>query len=130
MMGQQVFEKYDSKINVDEFAILDIINCNKELCQRDLAKMILKDRANTGKLLDALEKKGFVIRRLTIRNNRPVKIIEITEKGRSVVEDTGDKIRPEYKKVKEQINNSDVIKIKDLLKELRDMLKNTLEIQI
>ena len=100
------------------------------MCQRDLAKLILKDRANTGKLLDSLEKRGYVSRMLSIKNNRPVKIVEITEEGREKAENVLDKIRPHYLQVKEKINNSDVARVGDLLKELREILNESLEIQI
>ena len=100
------------------------------MCQRDLAKLILKDRANTGKLLDSLEKRDYVSRMLSIKNNRPVKIVEITEEGRRKAEDVLEKIRPHYLHVKEKINNSDVAKVGDLLKELREIMNETLEIQI
>ena len=62
MLGQQIFEQYNAGITIDEFAILDICNSNEELCQRDLAKLILRDRANTGKFLDSLENKNLINR--------------------------------------------------------------------
>lgn len=130
LMGSQVFEKYNAGISCEEYMILDTLTFSEKLCQRDLAKMILKDRANTGKLLDSLEKKGFVSRKLSIKNNRPVKIIEITEAGREKAADVLEKIRPHYLCVKEKINNGDVAKVGDLLKQLRDILEETLEIQI
>lgn len=49
------------------FAALDTISCNKGICQRDLAKLILKDRANTGRILNSLEEKGFIKRYKTQR---------------------------------------------------------------
>ena len=126
LLGSQVFEKFNAGITCEEYSVLDVLLSSPELCQRDLAKLILKDRANTGKLLDTLEKKGFVKRKLSIKNNRPVKIVEITEKVTDVLE----RIRPHYEFVKERINNSDVAKVGDLLKELRKILDETLEIQI
>ena len=81
-------------------------------------------------MLDTLEKKGFVKRKLSIKNNRPVKSVEITEAGKEKVTDVLDRIRPHYEFVKERINNSDVAKVGDLLKELRKILDETLEIQI
>ena len=106
LLGQQVFEKYDAGITVEEFSVLDTLSCNPQLCQRDLAKLILKDRANTGKLLDGLEKKGYIARKLSIKNNRPVKIVEITEKGIHKTEEVTSKIKPHMNAVKEKIDNA------------------------
>lgn len=130
LLGQQVFEKYNAGITLEEYSVLDSLICNKSLCQRDLAKMILKDRANTGKLLDGLAEKGFVEREITTKNNRPVKMVYITEKGIEKVDEVATKIRPHYKLVMEKINNRNLTKVGGLLKELREVLGDTLKIQI
>lgn len=130
LMGQQVFEKYNVGLTVEEYSVLDTLICKPEICQRDLAKLILKDRANTGKILDSLEKRGYVKRKLAIKNNRPVKIAEITDLGRDKVEEVSEKLRPHMEIVMERINNSDLARVSDLMKELRNFLGETLEIQI
>jgi len=130
LLGSQVFEKFKAGVTCEEYAVLDVLSNSPNLCQRDLAKLILKDRANTGKLLDGLEKKGFVSRKLAIKNNRPVKIIEITKAGKEKAEKVLGLIKPHYLFVKERINNSDVARVGDLLKELRDILDETLEVKI
>lgn len=130
LLGAQVFEQYNTGISLEEYTVLDTILAKSDLCQRDLAKLILKDRANTGKLLDGLEKKGLISRKLSIKNNRPVKIIEITESGIQKVEDAASKIRPHYMDVKSKIDNSDIAKIGDLLKDLRKTLNDSLKIHI
>ena len=130
LLGSQVFEKYNTGLSVEEYSVLDVLLLHNELCQRDLAKLILKDRANTGKLLDNLEKRGLIKRKLSIRKNRPVKIIEITKQGIEKFEDANKKIAPHYKQVKEKIDSSAVAHIGDLLKELRQVLDDTLKIEI
>jgi DNA-binding MarR family transcriptional regulator len=130
LLGAQVFEQFKTGITIEEFAVLDTLLCNKELCQRDLAKQILKDRANTGKLLDSLEKKGLLTRKLAMKNNRPVKIIQITEVGKKKVLEAADRIRPYFLMIKEKIDNSDLARVGDLLKELRNILNDSLKIQI
>ena len=130
MLGAQVFEQYNLGLTVEEYAVLDTLTFNRELCQRDLAKLILKDRANTGKLLDGLEAKGYINRRLAMKNNRPVKLIEITDAGNKKVEDAAKKIRPHYVAVKEKIDNTDIARVGELLAELRQVLDESLEIQI
>ena len=129
-LGQQVFEKHNAGVSTEEFSVLDTLYCNPQLCQRDLAKIILKDRANTGKLLDSLEKKGFITRKLSIKNNRPVKIAQITPSGIQKTEEVTEKIKTHYVMIKEKIKNSDIARVGDLLTELRNILKESLEIQI
>ena len=81
LLGQQVFEKFNLGISLEEYYVLDLLTFNESLCQRDIAKIILKDRANTGKLLDMLASKQYITRELTVKNNRPVKLVKITEEG-------------------------------------------------
>ena len=130
LLGQQVFEKFNLGISLEEYAVLDVLTINESLCQRDIAKLILKDRANTGKLLDALSSKGFITRELTVKNNRPVKLVRITESGLKKVNETAEKARPNYNLVKDKINKMNLSSVGDSLKELRTVLKETIEIQI
>ena len=130
ILGQQVFEKYNSGITLEEYAVLDTLLSKNSLCQRDLAKLILKDRANTGKLLDTLAHKGYIKRELSIKNNRPVKLVSITDNGINKLKEVASKVRPNYNKVKEKIDRKNLAKVGDLLKELRQVLNETVEIQI
>ena len=107
-----------------------MLSAHSELCQRDIAKLILKDRANTGKLLDSLEQKEFITRELTSKNNRPVKIVKITNKGKKIYEETYEKLEPHHKIVKDKIANTDLSKVGDLLRELREILEDSIDIDI
>ena len=130
MLGMQLFGKLGVGLTIEEFSALDTISANEELCQRDLAKLILKDRANTGKLLDALENKGLVKRELAVKNNRPVKIVTITEKGKETYCEIYGKLKPHHKIVEEKIANTDLAKVGELLKDLREVLEDTIDIDI
>ena len=130
MLGTQLFGKLGVGLTPEEFSTLDTISSQTELCQRDLAKLILKDRANTGKLLDSLESKGYIERKLAVKNNRPVKIIKITEAGINVYKKTYEKLIPHHKLVEERIANTDLERVGELLKDLREILEDTIEIDI
>ena len=130
MLGMQLFGKLGVGLTIDEFSALDTISANEALCQRDLAKLILKDRANTGKLLDALESKGLVKRDLAVKNNRPVKIVSITDEGVKMYKEIYSKLEPHHKVVKERIANTDLEKLGELLRDLRDILEDTIDIDI
>ena len=130
MLGAQLFGKLGIGLTPEEFAALDTITAHQELCQRDIAKMILKDRANTGKLLDSLENKGYIARELNIKNNRPVKIVKITELGEKTYTETYSKLEPHHKLVKEKIINTDLEKLGELLRDLREVLEDSIDIDI
>ena len=130
MLGMQLFGKLGVGLTIEEFSALDTISANKELCQRDLAKLILKDRANTGKLLDSLEEKGLITRALSVKNNRPVKIVTITELGSKTYNEVYKRLTPHHKIVEEKIANTDLAKVGGLLKELREILEETIDIDI
>ena len=130
MLGTQLFGRLGVGLTPEEFAALDSISANNELCQRDLAKLILKDRANTGKLLDSLEAKGLITRELTVKNNRPVKIIKITEHGENLYSEVYAKLTPHHKVVEEKIANTDLERVGELLKELREILEDSIDIGI
>ena len=130
LLGQQVFQKFDLGISLDEYSVLDVLTMHDSLCQRDIAKLILKDRANTGKLLDSLAKKKLLTRELSVKNNRPVKLVKITPEGLKKLDEVALKARPNYNLVKEKINSTNIIKVGSLLKKLREIFKETVEIQI
>ena len=60
-LGYQIFQNLDTPITMDEFVALDVIMVHGGICQRELAKIILKDRANTGRILNSLEKKVILL---------------------------------------------------------------------
>ncbi|MCQ2739024.1 MAG: MarR family transcriptional regulator [bacterium] len=129
-MAIQVLENCNSDLAIEEFAVLDTVMTNPEICQRDIAKLILKDRANTGKILDGLEEKGYIERILTTRNNRAVKIVKLTQNGLEKTETTAKNIYPHIRLVEKKIKNHDLEKVSVMLKELRNVLNETIEIQI
>ena len=59
--GKDFFSKFTTTLTAEEFRTLDVIKYNPDICQRDLAKLILRDRVRAGRILDSLEeKKKFI----------------------------------------------------------------------
>ena len=81
----KLFEQFFKEINIGvtaaEHLALMVVHDTKDCCQRDLARVLLKDRANTGKLASILEQKGLIKIKATTKNNRMVKILTATQKG-------------------------------------------------
>lgn len=85
-LGKDFVESRNLNITMDEFAALNAILRNPGICQRDLAKIILRDRVRTGRILSSLEKKDYITRTNDTKNNRLIKKIDITQKGKELYE--------------------------------------------
>lgn len=130
MLGKQLFEKLEIGITMDEYAALDTVSINAGICQRDLAKLIIKDRANTGRILDSLEKKGFITRFIDTKNNRLVKKMGITEKGYEELNFINQKIKNYFEGVTRKLSEENVDKIHKALKAFRIELERIVETNI
>lgn len=130
MLGLQLFSKLNSPVSPEEFLVLDVTYSNPDICQRDLAKLLVKDRANTGRLLESLEKKAFIKRVVDVKNNRLVKRIVLTEEGDKILHDVMDKVLPVFDKVSSNFTEEEIRFTKDMLKRMRDTFKDIVELQI
>ena len=55
LMGNQAFEKLNFSISFDDYILLDIIANHEDIFPRDLARMLLRDRSNVGKIVSGLK---------------------------------------------------------------------------
>ncbi|MBQ6516508.1 MarR family transcriptional regulator [bacterium] len=122
-LGTQMFNELKMDVSVDEFLVLDIIKTNDKICQRDIAKLLLKDRANTGRIINSLEKKELLTRSVDTKNNRLVKQMKLTEKGEKILETSSEYIKDGYRKISEQITQEEIGKIKETLRNFREIMK-------
>ena len=130
MFGTQIFEQECIELSTEEFSTLDVIFCNPGICQRDLAKLILKDRANTGRTLDVLEEKGFITRTLVERNNRPIKQIEKTQYGKDYLTKLSKVLREHFNDFNSGISEEELKQISAALKKIRTHIAEIIKTQI
>ncbi len=129
-LSQQLFRKLGTDISPDEYVTLDTISINDGICQRDLAKLILKDRANTGRILDSLEMKEFIERYIDTKNNRLVKKTRITEKGIEKLENVNNTLKTYINGTVRKISSDEVEKVKNVIKKFRINLGKSVKINI
>lgn len=127
--GNQLFEKLGILIPLDEFVILDTISIHGEICQRDLAKLILKDRPSTGRLLNSLEEKGLIKRFADTKNNRLVRKTKLTSKGKIILEKTTVTLR-DYFSCMEILESDKISDLKKRIQEFREGLEQEVEMKI
>lgn len=129
-LGIQVFQKLNLPVTLDEFAALDTILVNEGICQRDLAKLILKDRPNTGRILNSLEEKGYIERYADTKNNRLVRKIKITEQGKQISKDVTIALKKYIDKIPKIFSEKDKQDLKDLMKRFKENLEQEVEMNI
>ena len=125
MLTNQLFKKLELSITFDEYIALDTVSINEGICQRDLAKLILKDR-----ILNELEQKGFITRFIDTKNNRLVKKMGITETGLQELNSINNKIKTYLSGVTKRIPPEDVDKVRDILRAFRLELDKIVETNI
>lgn len=130
LKGAQFFNQLDMGVTIDQFIALDAIYANKDICQRDLSKLILKDRSNTGRILNILEEKGFVTRALETKGKRLVKRIYITDKGKELVEKSIPRLHAAFHQVFESVSEEEFATLRIIIGKLKDSLSKTTSIQI
>lgn len=130
VMGAQLFERLGLDLTPMEHAALDTIFCNTGICQRDLAKLILKDRANTGRILDSLEAKGYITRFIDMKNNRLVKKMGVTEKGHRKLEEIRDKIEVYFKDLCSGVAEDEVEQLQAALRKFRQKILTIVDMKI
>lgn len=126
----QLFEKLNISLSPDEYSALDTVSINAGICQRDLAKLILKDRANTGRILNALEEKGFITRFIDTKNNRLVKKMGVTEKGYKELDEINKTIKTYLDGVTKRIAPEEVERVQTILRAFRLDLEKAVDMNI
>lgn len=121
----QFFEKSKFEISHDEFVILDTLLIHPEILQIDLARLILKGRAHTGRFLVSLEQKGLVKRTPILRGKRTVISSSITDKGKSIHNKISNAIKKHIKSQNRKLTGEMEEKLIELLHIFKsDILKN------
>jgi DNA-binding MarR family transcriptional regulator len=128
--GAQFFNELKIGVTIDQFVALDAIYCNDDICQRDLSKLILKDRSNTGRILNILEQNGFIKREIETKGKRLVKKIYITDKGKKIIEDNHAALHERFANVLEDVSEEEFATLRNILSKLTISLSKTTNIQI
>jgi DNA-binding MarR family transcriptional regulator len=70
----------DVPLTPEQFMLIDLLWNQGEMSQQELADQMHKDKNSVTKLVDAIERKGFVVRRQN-RNDRRSNTLVLTEKA-------------------------------------------------
>lgn len=130
IFAEQLFENITEDISFEEFISLDVIASNNQICQRDLAKLILKDRATTGRIASSLEELGLIKIVIDTKNNRLIKRLEMTKKGEDLRSNVIKCLEPSFHKISALVDEKEEQRMIDMLKRCVKKISTIAEIQI
>ena len=121
--SRQCFKNANFEITPEQFVVIEVLMHHDGLYQRQLSEITLKDRPNITRIINILEKGGFVERR-SDKNKRKVFKVFLTQKAKDIFP-LLQKVSQDYRKVmtegikKEELENC--------LKVLNQVLQNLLD---
>jgi len=130
LLFEQLFKELNFELSGVENLALKIIIETKDCCQRDLARLILKDRANVGKLANNLQKKGLINIELKTKNNRMVKILTATKKGIEISNKVQNTLMPIIEKIYNAVSGEMMEDTITNLKNFRKIVEKTVKVNI
>jgi len=128
--GAQLFTRLGLGLTFDQFVTLDTILFNPDICQRDLSKLLLKDRSNTGRILNILEESELIERRNETKGKRLVRKIYITQKGKNIVGNNRELLRDAFSNTFDNITDAEFASLRNTLQKMKDSLSKKTSIQI
>ena len=83
--AQQNIAEVIPEMTIDQGLVLLFLNDYPEMTQREIAELVFKDNASMTRMIHTMVKKNFIRRSMNDEDRRRFKL-EITEKGREVLE--------------------------------------------
>ena len=112
LLAKEYFEKVNLGVTHEEFRALDVLICNPDCCQRDLAKLMLRDRTRAGRIVDSLEQKGLIERYNDTKGKRLVKKMKITEEGFKTYERGTESLQPKIEEMSKRFTEEQITALK------------------
>ncbi len=130
LRGSLLLNELNADITLEQFITLDAISSSSDVCQRDLAKVLLKDRSNVTRILNILEQKGLITREPANKGKRIVKYTRLTPKGRELMDKYADRMKNDLNDFLSQFNKKDLKIMEKMLEEISNKISENANLQI
>lgn len=120
--GEQFLKAINAGLTIDQFTTIDVLSINDGICQMDLAKIILKDRVYTSRILNTLEEKDLVERRVETKGKRMVKKLYLTDEGKRVHSELKQDLEETFNTVFAEITDEEIGTIRKGIMKLKDCI--------
>ncbi len=82
--GQNVLKSNGIDITIEQWLVLNVINENEAISQIAVGEKLVKDKPTISRMVNQLEKKGFIIKNNALNDSRKVEL-SISAKGKKLI---------------------------------------------
>ncbi|MDR1517405.1 MAG: MarR family transcriptional regulator [Dysgonamonadaceae bacterium] len=104
---KQISKDFSVKVPAEELGILLTISLQDTVIQQDIAKYLQKTKSTVLRQIDKLEQKGLLTRTIS-ENDRRSNVIQITEKGKKLLEEVNIKSNEFFHSLSNDLNDNDL----------------------
>ncbi|MBO0329193.1 MarR family winged helix-turn-helix transcriptional regulator [[Muricauda] lutisoli] len=115
--SRQNFLKVVDDITVDQKLVLQYLNDRPELSQNEIAELVFKDNASLTRMIDLMVRKGFLDRSINPEDRRRFHI-ELTSKGKDVLEKLAPVIAENRKRAFAGISEEELVQLEQTLNKI------------
>ena len=130
LRGSYILNSFEAGLSIHQFITLETIAFNPGICQRDLSKIVLKDRSNITRILNILEDGGLIIRELSVKGRRPVKTMKLTDRGEEMIKKYSSPLEKDMDVFLSDFSEEELEIMKRGLDKIIDKISETVSIQI
>ncbi len=125
----QKFSKANFPITPEQFTVLTAIIDHDGLYQRQISALTLKDRPNITRIINILEKMGYVTKTPDV-NKRKIYKINITEKGREIYNLVLPTVAEHWQNTVKEVSDEELTSCLRVLNKIKSNLEEKLNMQI
>lgn len=107
-------------ITSEQFAVLDTVYGSGNICQQDVADILMKDKSNIKRLVGILEEKHYLTRTAGRKNNRLVNCLNITQEGRKVIDTCMPLIKQYLESRLKNVSDEEIAALKDIVNKIKN----------
>ncbi len=129
VFAMQSFVNGECNITPEQYTVLNALSESEWLYQRQISAITLKDRANITRIINILEKRGY-IKKVVDTTSRKIHKIYITEEGKKVRNKVLPIILNIWAMTSENISEDEMDKFIETLDKIRENLINKTTLQL
>lgn len=114
----KTFKDHSIDLSIEQFIVLNVLTKNNGKTQNDLALITESDKTSLSRLIKTMEKKGLISRK-SIKTDKRVKTIYLTNYGEKIYLTTLPLFKKTIKKFQKGISDTEIFQAIDTIKKIQ-----------